>query len=144
MATFSVVGFDELERDLLRHSENMEKAIPKMLKAGAQVLIKAQKGMIERMAYDKGTLASSITASPVYSKSTSSYLNVYPSGYQPHGTPGDVHGGKVRNAQVGFTLEYGRPLQGVAPIPWMSAAIESSRDEIHEVMLKVLEAETDE
>lgn len=140
MASFNVVGFNDVEKQLLLHEKKPDKLISKMIRAGAQVIISAQKESLKR--YTKtdrsiGTLIESIGMTGVRRKDTQSYVEVYPMGDQPHGTPARGKSGKVRNAQVGFILEYGR--SDMDERPWMAEANETSQDMVHAVMRDVWE-----
>ena len=137
MAKFNIVGFGDVEKQLLRREQAAAEAAPEMLKAGAKVLIKAQRDSINRMARDKGTLANSITATSVRSGEAGSYVDVYPKGNQPHGTPRRGKKGHVSNAQVGFMLEYGSST--MTPVPWMTEANERSHETVHKAMREVWE-----
>jgi hypothetical protein len=145
MAAFNVVGFKEIEKELLRQSEKAERLAPKMLEAGAEVLIAEQKRQLRRVTGSgSGTLADSIGASEV--KKTRSklghHINVYPQGNQPHGTPTvgkKKKRGPVSNAQVGFIIEYGT--SDTPAKPWMSVAEEVSADAVNEAMRRVWESD---
>ena len=155
VASFTVTGFDEVERALLRREKTTVDAVSAMLDAGAAVLVKAQAAEITstaRAGWSIGTLAASIKAAPKVQNDTRSYIEVYPHGDQPHGTPGTgtrrsgkqkghkySRGGSknVSNAQVGFIREYGT--SSIPASPWMSTANEKCSPEVHEAMRKVWE-----
>jgi hypothetical protein len=138
MATLKVEGFEEAEKMLLRKEAAAVEAVPEMLAAGAEILVKAQRESINRMARGQGTLAASIGATPIRSSGAGSYIDVYPQGDQPHGTPRRGKKGSVSNAQVGFLLEYGS--RQLPARPWMTAANEESAEAANEAMRKVWEA----
>jgi hypothetical protein len=150
MATFNVVGFDEAMEQILKQSESVEKFAPDMLKAGAEVLAAAQKRTLAAMGRGDrsiGTLANSIGIGEIKKSETSVYMDVYPQGEQPHGSPRKGKRGKITNAQVGFMLEYGYAVRdkdgrAVGTVPgrrWMANAMDSSATAVHEAMRKVWE-----
>ena len=49
MAKFNVVGFDDVEKALLARGEAVTPAVDAMLKAGAEVLVEAQKAESKAM-----------------------------------------------------------------------------------------------
>jgi hypothetical protein len=149
MADFTVAGFDEVEAMLLRRSEDVENFAPDMLEAGAKILANAQRQELQRISRGDrsiGTLAASIgTGTPKKSKSgLKYYVDVYPQGNQPHGTPsggGKKKRGMVSNAQVGFTIENGS--SEMPARPWMSVAAAKSENAVHEAMRKKWEEKQD-
>lgn len=132
MAKFNVVGFEDVEKELLRRSRKAETAVPKMLKAGADVLIKAQKMVSRGMGvYDTGEFHDSIKATKIKEKDGARYVDVYPQGTDSKG---------VRNATKGFIAEYGT--SSIAARPWMSAANERYAEKVHKAMREAWEEET--
>ena len=131
MAKFNVTGFEEVEKELLKHTKRAQSAVPKMLESGSKVLVKAQKSTIRKMGvYDTGQLHDSIKATKVKDKDGAKYVDVY-----PHGT--DDKG--VRNATKGFIAEYGT--SSIAARPWMSTANSRYADEVHDAMRAAWEEE---
>lgn len=134
MAKFNVVGFDDVEKSLLRMEKAAVEAVPRMLKAGAAVLVKAQQDEIERMdIVDKRDMKNSIKAGKIKGNATEQYVEVAPSGTDRKG---------VRNAEKAFVAQYGRSYGKTAKParPWMTAANEKSTDKVHEAMRKEWEA----
>lgn len=131
MAKFNVVGLDSMQKMLVQRGGAAAKAAPKMLKAGAKVLIEAQKKSIKDFdVYDSGELYESIKASPMRRKDDDYFVEVFPHGVDSKG---------VRNATKGFVAEYGtsrRPFR-----PWMSTAASRSIEDISKAMREVWEAE---
>ena len=151
MASFNQVNmsaFDEIER-LLRHGDaQAEKIAQDMIRAGAQVLIKAQKAEIRRLAFSDrslGTLENSIGMGNfkrgTRASSTAIHTDVFPQGYHPHGFPRARKRGRVSSAQVGFILEYGH--SNMPARPWMSVAENKAADEVIDAMARVWEAAQD-
>jgi len=139
MARIDVSGFDEVERDLLKESEAAKEKAAKMLQAGARVVVQAQKDEIQAMTSGQGSLAKSIKETAVKSSDTGSYIEVRPTGSQPHGNPKKGQTGNVKNAQVGGMLEYGVAGK-MSARPWMTTANEKSKDKVHEEMRKIWES----
>lgn len=140
MASFNVAGFEDVEKMLLKESETVEQVVPEMLKTGAAVLVEAQTAEIKRATRSgrsRGTLANSIKATDVKKRDSSRYIEVYPHGNQPHGTPSKGKKDKVSNAQVGFILEYGR--SNMPARPWMSTANEKGAPAANAAMREVWE-----
>ena len=132
MAKFNVVGFDDVEKQLLRQSEVAKKAVPLMLKAGAGILIKEQQKTVDmlfgRTGRSTGALRKSIKATKVLAGTTNTSIDVY-----PHGEDGKG----FRNAEKGFILEYGRI--DLIPRNWMAHSNYRAEDETHQAMRKVWE-----
>lgn len=132
MAKFNVVGFDEVEKQFLRQSEIATKAVPKMLEAGADVLVESQKQEIDKLfgisKRSKGELKRSIKKSKTNITSVGATIEVAPTGKDKNGT---------RNAEKGFVLNFGR--SNMPAQPWMDCANAKSEDKVQAEMLKVWE-----
>jgi hypothetical protein len=131
-------AFDGLVHELLTHGDRTETIVPKMLKAGAAVLIDAQKVELRRVG-SSGALANSLVEGKI-SKTRDGAgmrINVNIAGNQPHGHPRKGKRGPVSNAQVGFMLEYGSSKQ--AGRPWLSAANKKAESAVNDAMRKVWE-----
>lgn len=132
MAQFNTVGFDDIEKEFLKHSELATKAIPKMLEAGAAILVEAQKEEAKTLKVeDSGDLIRSIKASKVKSSSIDATITVAPTGKNRNG---------IRNAEVGFVNEYGTSKQPARP--WMETANKKSEEKVHRAMVEVWEGMT--
>lgn len=130
MARFNVVGFDAVERALLRREKAAVEAVPKMLEAGAEVLVKGQQAVIQRMELvDWGDLVQSVKATKVINTGANSSVEVYPQGKDRKG---------VRNAEKAFVAEYGK--SNMTARPWMATANNQYAKDVHEAMRKVWEA----
>lgn len=120
MADFNVVGLDGVIQDMMRHAQAAEEAIPEMLKAGAEILVNAQKEEAQAMKIrDTGDFIKSIKATSVKGNGEGSYVDVYPQGKDHKG---------VRNAEKGFIAEYGT--SKIKARPWMRTANEKSAEEV--------------
>lgn len=136
MATFNTIGFDDIEKQFLKQSETATKAVPKMLEAGADVLVEAQQKEVDRLfgisQRAKGSLKRSIKKAKVISTSVNASIEVAPTGKDGKG---------VRNAEKGFVLNYGR--SNMPAQPWLDAANTKSEGKAHEEMRRVWEEMND-
>lgn len=131
MAQFNTVGFDDVEKALLRREKEAIEAVPEMLKVGANVLIRAQKAEIERMRIvDTADMMNSVKATPVKGNDVEQYVEVYPHGKDRKG---------VRNAEKAFIAQYGRAYgkQKKEARPWLTVANEKCTGEVHDAMRAV-------
>lgn len=141
MASFGVVGLDEIALKLQNLGDKGEQIANEMLVEGAKVLIPYMKAEAQRVSNGErsvGTMADSIGMTAVKKRKTGGLIiHIYPQGDQPHGNPLKKKSGKVSNAAVGFMLEYGT--SKMAARPWMKPANIKATDAVHEVMFKVWE-----
>ena len=123
MADFNVTGLDDVMKEMMSHQQAAEAAIPEMLNAGADILIKTQKGEIQSMKLvDTGDMMKSIKGGKIKKdKDGNSYIDVYPKGKDRKG---------VRNAEKAFIAEYGT--SKLPARPWMRTANAKCSDEITE------------
>lgn len=134
MAKFNVVGLDDVEKSFLRREQAAIEAVPRMLKAGAAVLVKAQQDEIERMdIVDFRDMKNSIKAGKIKGNDTEQYIEVAPTGTDRKG---------VRNAEKAFVAQYGRSYGKTdkAARPWMTVANEKSAPDVHKAMRDEWEA----
>lgn len=83
MARFEVSGIEAAQEAFLRRSERATKAVPKMLKAGGAVLVKAEQEEIRRTFTSNrvtGDLANSIKCTAVKKRGSGQCVEVYPHG----------------------------------------------------------------
>lgn len=140
MAEFSTVGLEEVEKAFLRMEKAAITAVPKMVKAGADVLVKAQRAEAEAMGInDTGGFIKSIKATKVKGDDTEKYVDVYPQGKAKHGNERKGDGSNVRYATIGFINEYGTSKK--AARPYMTVANEKAREKVIEAKLQVWEKE---
>ena len=123
MADFNVTGLDDVMKEMMSHQQAAEEAIPEMLNAGADILVKAQKSEVQSMKLvDTGDMMKSIKGDKIKKdKDGNSYIDVYPQGKNRRGG---------RNADVAFVNEYGKSNQDARP--WMRTANAKCSDEITE------------
>ena len=121
----------------------MEKIAPKVLKAGADVLVKAQKEELGRLTKgdrSTGELQRSIHASKVRkSKEGNMSITIAPRGMRKHGNTARGKRDKLSNAQVGYLVEYDTSKQPARP--WMSVANKKAENAVIEAMQKAFSEE---
>ena len=139
-------GIEDLLHTVSQMGERMEAVVPEMLQAGGNA---AKAAMQETAAWadNTGVLRRSIKVSAVKGEGSMRYVDVSPTG---------THHGSQTNAQVGFSLEYGRgahtfkratsrgrmkryTVGAMAPRPWIHKAMEDS-ERIVGAMRAVMEA----
>ena len=136
MARFEVSGIEAAQEAFLRRSERATKAVPKMLKAGGAVLVKAEQEEIRRTFTSNrvtGDLANSIKCTAVKKRGSGQCVEVYPHGKNRRGE---------RNATVGFVHQYGR--SNMPARPWFTAANEKAADDVVSEMRRVWEEKQNE
>lgn len=135
MAKFNTLGFEDIEKQFFNMGEAAVKAVPLMLEAGAQVIVKAQQTEAAKLnisGRSKGALMKSIRSDQTKGNGSSRYREVY-----PHGVDKSHTKKGVRNAEKGFVLEYGR--SNMPAQPWMATANEKSADDVTEAMWETWE-----
>lgn len=152
MAEFDTFGFDDVEKQLLRQSKIASEAVPKMLEAGADVIVKAhQEGILREDLIRTGDFYRSIgIVGGAKITNIDAYITVEPKGKDRKG---------VRNAEKGAIAEYGLRKGKVsakrrkkskdgkqifnnrnqAARPWMSESNERCKEKVHQVMREVWE-----
>ena len=136
MARFEVSGIEAAQEAFLRRSERATKAVPKMLKAGGAVLVKAEQEEIRRTFTSNrvtGDLANSLKCTAVKKRGSGQCVEVYPHGKNRRGE---------RNATVGFVHQYGRT--NMPARPWFTAANEKAADDVVSEMRRVWEEKQNE
>ena len=87
-----------------------------MLKAGADVLIEAQRAEAQAMGLNEtGGFINSIKATDVKGDDTEKYVEIYPQGRAKHGNDRKGDKSKVRYATIGFVAEYGTSSHAARP-----------------------------
>ena len=132
-------GLEDMEKMLLQNAEAAEKYAEPILLAGAKVLVSAQKAALSRLSKGSrsdGELIASISIGRVKrSKSGSGvHTDVFPKGSQSHASEMNSRGKKVRNANVGFMIEYGT--SNMEARPWISEAEANAADAVNDAMGK--------
>lgn len=135
MAEFSTVGLEDVIEAFSKREQTAVKAVPKMLKAGADVLIEAQKAEARAMGLNEtGGFINSIKATKIKSEGMETYLDIYPQGRAKHGNDRKGDKSNVRYATIGFVAEYGttkkaaRPFMSTANAKAHKKAVEAQRE----------------
>lgn len=124
-----------------RREQAAVEAVPKMLTAGADVLVEAQKAEARAMGLnDTGGFINSIKATAVKGSDTEKYIEVYPQGKAKHGNDRRGDKSNVRYATIGFVEEYGTSNKQARP--YMTVANEKARERVAEAQREVWESET--
>lgn len=81
MGEFNTVGLEDIIDAFSRREAATVEAVPKMLKAGADVLIEAQRAEAQAMGLNEtGGFINSIKATDVKGDDTEKYVEIYPQG----------------------------------------------------------------
>ena len=138
MGEFNTVGLEDIIDAFSRREAATVEAVPKMLKAGADVLIEAQAMGLN----ETGGFINSIKATGVKGDDTEKYVEIYPQGRAKHGNDRKGDKSKVRYATIGFVAEYGTSSH--AARPYMTVANEKAHEKVVEVQRSIWESETGE
>ena len=116
-----VDGLDGLILDMEAMEELPQATVSEMLQAGGTVIMEAHKSQIQAAGLvDSGQLRDSIQMSrKIRKKEGACSVDIYPQGTREDG---------VRNAEVGFILEFGAPGRGIAATQWMRKANAQAED----------------
>lgn len=140
MAEFSTTGLEDVIEAFSRREQATVEAVPKMLKAGADVLVEAQRAEALAMGLNEtGGFVKSIKATAVKGNDTEKYVDVYPQGRAKHGNDRKGDKSNVRNATIGFVAEYGTSSQQARP--YMTVANEKAHEKVIDAELEVWERE---
>lgn len=131
MAKLYTVGTEAITREILNESKRAANAIPKMLNAGADELIKEEKRAIKNMFSSKssrstGDLEKSIGKGKIQERNVKKEIDVYPQGKNRRGQ---------RTAEYGSILQYGIKNR-MDPYPWYSKARQKGDTKVNEAMMK--------
>ncbi|WP_099468327.1 HK97-gp10 family putative phage morphogenesis protein [Konateibacter massiliensis] len=141
MGEFNTVGLEKVIEAFSNREQATVKAVPKMLKAGADVLIEAQKAEAKAMGIEETAgFVNSIKATAVKGDDTEKYVDVYPQGKAKHGNDRKGDKSNVRYATIGFVAEYGTSSQPARP--YMTVANEKAQSKVSAAQLEVWESET--
>lgn len=136
MGEFTTVGLEEVTQKFLRMEEAATKAVPLMLEAGANVLIKAQQDEAAAMGIkETAGFIQSIKATQVKGDDVESYVEVYPQGKAKHGNDRKGDKSNVRCATIGFIAQYGT--SKIPARPYMTAANEKAHQQTTDAMYEV-------
>lgn len=142
MATLTTSGIEELELSLNELAALPDSMVCEMLAAEGEVIKAAQVRKVasaltksgERLT---GQLGSSIVVNrKLRKKKDERYITVYPRGQRAQTSKGRP----VRNAEVGFVLEFGAPGRHIAPTQWMRSANEEAADKAVQAAEQVYDA----
>lgn len=141
MGEFNTIGLEDVIEAFSRREQATVEAVPKMLKAGADVLVEAQKAEAQAMGLNEtGGFINSIKATAVKGDSTEKHIDIYPQGRAKHGNDRKGDKSNVRYATIGFVAEYGTSSQ--QPRPYMTVANEKAHEKVVEAQREVWERET--
>lgn len=140
MAKFSTEGLEKVIEAFSRREKAAVTAIPKMLKAGAEIVIEAQKKEARAMGIvETGGFINSIKATPIKGDEREQYIDIYPQGKTKHGNDRKGDKRNVRYATIGFVAEYGTTTQKARP--YMTVANEKVHEKVVDEQLKTWERE---
>lgn len=140
MAEFSTIGLEEVIESFSRREQAATRAIPEMLKAGADVLVEAQRAEARAMGLNEtGGFINSIKATKIKGDDTEKYIEVYPQGRAKHGNDRKGDKSNVRYATIGFINEYGTSKKEARP--YMTVANAKAHDKVIEAELEIWERE---
>ncbi|MDE6663582.1 MAG: hypothetical protein K2K46_09595 [Lachnospiraceae bacterium] len=141
MGEFNTIGLEDVIEAFGRREQATIEAVPKMLKAGADVLVEAQKAEARAMGLnDTGGFVNSIKATEVKGDDTEKYIEVYPQGKAKHGNERKGDKSNVRYATIGFIAERGTSSKQARP--YMTVANEKAHEKVVEAQRKIWEGET--
>lgn len=140
MAEFSTVGLEDVIEAFSRREQATTEAVPKMLQAGAAVLVEAQREEAQAMGLNEtGGFVKSIKATAVKGDSREKHIDVFPQGREKHGNDRKGDKSNVRYATIGFVAEYGTSSQ--AARPYMTVANDKAQSKVVEAQREVWERE---
>lgn len=130
MAKFEIgVDLDLIRRQLKGHEEKLDEITDKMLLAGADAAVAAQKASAQRHGHiNTGDMLKSIKPTKIKKKDGEKSIEIYPHGKDRKG---------VSNAQKAFVLNYGRSNR--AGSRWVEEATEQCSEPAQEAMAAVME-----
>lgn len=140
MGEFNTIGLEDVIEAFSRREQATVEAVPKMLKAGADVLVEAQKAEAQAMGLNEtGGFINSIKATAVKGDDTEKYIEVYPQGRAKHGNDRKGDKSNVRYATIGFIAEYGTSKK--AARPYMTVANAKAHEKVVDAQMEVWERE---
>ena len=136
MGEFTTVGLEEVAERFLHMEEAATKAVPLMLKAGAEVLVKTQQDEAAAMGIQETAgFIQSIKATPVKGDEVERYVEVYPQGKAKHGNDRKGDKSNVRYATIGFIAQYGT--SKIPARPYMTSANEKAHKKVNDAMYDI-------
>lgn len=140
MAEFSTVGLEDVIEAFSRREQATVEAVPKMLQAGAAVLVEAQQEEARAMGLNEtGGFVKSIKATAVKGDSREKHIDVFPHGRAKHGNDRKGDKSNVRYATIGFVAEYGTSSREARP--YMTVANDKAHSKVVEAQREVWERE---
>lgn len=141
MAEFNTVGLEEIIEEFSRREQAATRAVPKMLQAGAAVLVEAQRKEAKAMGIEETEgFIQAIKPTKVKGGDREKHIDVYPQGRARHGNDRKGDKSNVRYATIGFVAEYGTSSQQARP--YMTVANEKAQEKVIEAQLEIWERET--
>ncbi len=141
MGEFTTVGLEDVIEAFSKREAATVAAVPKMLQAGADVLVEAQRAEAAAMGLnDTGGFVNSIKATAVKGDESEKHIEVYPQGRAKHGNDRKGDKSNVRYATIGFVAEYGTSSQQARP--YMTTANAKAHEKVVEAQREVWERET--
>lgn len=138
MAEFSTEGLEDVIEAFSRREQAAVTAVPEMLKAGADILVKAQKEEAQAMGLNEtGGFINSIKATGIKGNDTEKHIDIYPQGRAKHGNDRKGDKSNVRYATIGFVAEYGTSRQ--AARPYMTVANDKAYEKVVEAQREIWE-----
>lgn len=130
IARFESIGIHEIAVSMNKRADEIGDTVESMLKAGANVVIAAQKDSAVRHRHiDTGDMLKSIKATRPKRKDYSSSIDIYPQGKDRKG---------IRNADKAFILNYG--CSSIPGSRWVQEANENCGDSVNAAMYEVMHA----
>lgn len=140
MAEFTTVGLEEVIEAFSRREQAATRAVPKMLQAGAAVLVEAQREEAKAMGIEETTgFIKAIKPTKVQGGDREKHIDVYPQGRAKHGNDRKGDKSKVRYATIGFINEYGTSKK--AARPYMTVANAKAHEKVVDAQMEVWERE---
>ena len=140
MAEFSTVGLEDVIEAFSRREQATVEAVPKMLQAGAAVLVEAQQEEAQAMGLNEtGGFINSIKATSIKENGTEKYVEVYPQGRAKHGNDRKGDKSNVRYATIGVIAEYGTSNKPARP--FMTVANDKAHSKVVEAQREIWESE---
>ena len=140
MGDFNTVGLEAVIEAFGKREQATVAAVPKMLQAGADVLVEAQRAEAKAMGIEETAgFVNAIKATSIKGDDTEKYVEVYPQGKAKHGNEKKGDKSNVRYATIGFINEYGTSSQPARP--YMTTANEKAHEKVVSAQLEIWESE---
>ncbi len=141
MAEFTTMGLDAVMEAFSRREQAATRAVPEMLKAGAAVLVEAQREEAKAMGIEETAgFIQAIKPTKVQGNDRGKYIDVYPQGKAKHGNDRKGDKSNVRYATIGSINEYGTSKK--AARPYMTVANAKAHSKVVDAQMEIWERET--